>query len=110
MKKKLAMLNILNALEKNRRGVGASCSVLLRYLHPSKLIYDRYPNKENIDALGGIIITRRDVTRVIRRGNLYIFMKHEDFGDHKLHCVQKWVRVIIGGSEAHTLKDNSYKE
>ena len=33
-------------------------------------------------------------------------MKHKDFGGHELHCVQKWVIVIMEGSEAHGLEDS----
>ena len=36
-------------------------------------------------------------------------MKHEDFGDHKLHYVQRWVRVIREVSEAHVVKDSEEK-
>ena len=69
----------MNAPQKKRQGVGASLSVLLCYLHPVKLVFDRYPNKDKRDALGGILITPRDVIRVTSREQLYIFMKHEDF-------------------------------
>ena len=37
-------------------------------------------------------------------------MKHEDFREHELHWVQKWVRVIREGSEAHALEDSEEKE
>ena len=37
-------------------------------------------------------------------------MKHEDFGDHKLHSAQKQVRVIREGSEAHALEDIEEKQ
>ena len=108
--KKLAMSNILNAPQRKRQGLGASCSVLLHYLHSYKLIYDRYSNKENCGALGGLIITRIDVIRVTRKEQLCIFMIHEDFGDHEFQCAQKWVIVIREGSEAHTFEDSEDKE
>ena len=95
---------------KKRRSVGASCSFLLRYLYPANEISGRYPNKDKCDALGGIIIGRRDNIRVIRRKHLCIFMKHEDFGDHELHSVQNWLRVIREDSEAHAFKDSEQKE
>ena len=85
---------------------GVSVSVLLCYLHPSKLISDRYPNKDNIDALSGPIVTPRDVIRVTRREQLCIFMKHEEFGDHELYSVQKWVIVIREVSEANASEDS----
>ena len=105
LEKKLAMLNVLNATQKKRRGVGASCSVLLRYLHPVKLIAGRYPNKDKHDAFSGIIITRREVIRVNIREQLCVFMQHEHFEDHGLHCVQRWVRVNTEGYDAHMLED-----
>jgi len=70
-----------NYPRKKRRVVGASCSALIHYLHPDKLIADRYPNKGKRDALSGIIITKREARRVTRRKQLYIFMEHEDFKD-----------------------------
>ena len=104
------MSNISNAPRKNRRGVGASCSVLLIYLQPAKLIHDSHTNKYKRDFLSGIIITQRDVIRVTRREQLCILMKHEEFRDHKLHWVQKLVVVIIEGSEAHALEDSEEKD
>ena len=49
------------------------------------------------------MITWRDIIRVTRREQLYILMKHEDFGDHELHCVHKWVRVVREDSDVHVL-------
>ena len=74
------------------------------------MISDRYPNKDNRDALGGIIITWIDVIRVTRREQLCIFIKHEDFEEHKLHSVQKWFRVIRECSETHGFKESKDKE
>ena len=37
-------------------------------------------------------------------------MKHKDFEDHKLHCVQRWVRFIIEGIYTHMLEDSEDKE
>ena len=93
LEKKLAMSKISNDPRK-KRDVGASCSSLLCYLHPAKFISGRYNKKEKGDALGGIVITQRYVIRVTRREQLYILMKCEDFRDHELHYVHKWVRVV----------------
>ena len=89
----------------NRGGVGASCSVFFLFLHPAKLVSYRYLNKDKCHAIDGVIINRIDVIRLTIREQLYIFMKHEDLGDHELHYVQKWVRVIIEVSEAHVFED-----
>ena len=100
--KKLAMPNVAYAPRKKRQDASASCSVIFHYLHPSKLISDWYSKKYKRDALSGIIIARRDFIIVTRREQLYIFMKHQDLGDHELHCVHNWVRFIREGSDAHT--------
>ena len=60
--------------------------------------------------LGGIIITQIEVITVNRREQVCIFIKHEDFGDHGLYCVQRWVRFVIEVSEKHVFKDSKEKE
>ena len=74
------------------------------------MVSDRYYNKYKLGALSGIVITQIEVITVTRIEQLYIFMKHEDFGDHELHCVQKWVRVIRESSEANSFNDSKKKE
>ena len=104
------MLKVSDAPRKKRRGVVASCSILLRYLYLSKLIADRHPNKEKRDFLAGLIMTWREVIRVTRRDQLFIFMKHKEFGYHESYCVQRWVGVIREGSETHVFKYSKDKE
>ena len=55
--------------------------------------------------LGGIIITQSDLIKLTRREQLYTFMNQKDLGDHELRFVQKWVSLIIEGSDVHALKD-----
>ena len=37
-------------------------------------------------------------------------MKHEDFGDHELYCVQRWVIFVREVSETHMFEDSEEKE
>ena len=94
-KNNLAMLNVLNAPQKKRQGIGASCSVLLFYLHPVKLISYWYPNKDNCSMIDGIIINHRGIIRVTIRDQPFIF------------C---WVRVIREVIETNVLEDSEVKE
>ena len=94
---KLVMSNTPNAPQKNRGGVGASCAVLFIYLHTYKFIHERYKNKENHDALIGIIIIRREFRIVTRRVQICIFMNHDDFEFSDLICVQRRVKVDTEG-------------
>ena len=95
---------------KNRRGIFSSLSVLISYPHLSKFIAESYTNKDNHDDLSGLVITRREVTRVVRRDQLCICMQHEDFKDYELYFVQRWVRAIIEGSETHMFKYSEYQK
>ena len=97
-------------MQKKRRGICASWSVLLHCIHPVKLGSDKYNNKDKRDALGGIIIAERYYIKVARREQFYIFMKHKDFRDHALHCVQMWVRFIREGSDSHLFEDIEDKD
>ena len=69
------------------------------------MIADRYPNKDKCDVLGGIVTTRREVIKVTRSEQLCIFMKHEEFGDHDLYFVQRWVIFIREGSDTPVFED-----
>ena len=37
-------------------------------------------------------------------------MKYEEFGDHELHYIQRWVGFIIEGSETHVFEDSEENE
>ena len=103
---KLAILNVSKNPQKKRWGVGDSWLVILRWLHQEIFIADRYPNKDKYDSLSGIIITRREVIRFTRREQLCIFMQHEEFEDHMLHCVKMWVIVNIEVYDRHVFEDS----
>ena len=66
------MMNDSNVTKTIKQGVGALFSILVCYLHPAKLVSDRYTNKYKRDFLSGVIITKVEVIRVTRREKLYI--------------------------------------
>ena len=70
------MLNAQNASQKKRQGVGASCSLFLCQLHPTKLVISRIKSR-----------------RFNRREKIHILMKNDEFEDSVLQCVQMWVKV-----------------
>ena len=74
------------------------------------MICERYPNKDKRGVLDGLIITRRYIIIIIRREQLFIFSKHKGFGDHELHCVQKWFIVIREGIKTQVFEDTEKKE
>ena len=60
--------------------------------------------------LSGIIVTRIEVIKVNRREQFCISIKHEDFGNHDLHYIYTWVRLIREGSYTHVFEDITDKE
>ena len=58
--KKLGFLSIAP----KRCVVGAQCTVLLKYLHPSKVIADKWPNMSEQDRLGGLLAIRQEIQKV----------------------------------------------
>ena len=48
-------------------GVGAVASVMLKFVHPSKRIRDKHPNRLKNHKLKGVVLVEEDV-KVVRRG------------------------------------------
>ena len=93
-----------NAPLKKRQSSGASYSVLVWYLHPSKLISDIYSNKDKRNALSGIIIFKREFRRVTGREQLCIFMKRYYSQDKDLRWFKSWFILDIEVYYAHSFK------
>ena len=72
-------------------------SVLMRMLHPSKLIRDKFPNASSNDRLDNLKILRRDVKKINRVNHLAIVMIHEDFPEEELYCTERFIRIIEEG-------------
>ena len=87
--------------KKLRLGVGAKCTVLLKYLHPGKLIDTKYPNRTAQSTLDNLLAIRQEVKKVNKKEQHCILFRHGKFEGLELHCVNRWVRVIVEGPEEH---------
>ena len=87
--------------KKLRLGVGAKCTTLLKYLHPAKLIDTKYPNRTAQSALDNLIVIQQEVKKVNKKEQRCIVFRHDVFDGIELHCVQRWAKVIVEGSEEH---------
>ena len=72
----------------------------MRYIRPVKDVSGRYPNKYKRDAISGMAITHRGVKKVSRRDQMCIIMRHEDFRDREVYCVEIWFWVDTEGPDA----------
>ena len=95
-----------STLEKNknmaprskRHGVGASVKVLLKFLHPSELVRNKYPNLQSGQRLEGCTTIRQEVKHINRRDQLSLVVTHNDFHNdegnlHELHAVKRYFTV-----------------
>ena len=82
-------------------GKGAIISALLKFLHPSELIRNKFPNPVHGHRLSGCIALRQEVKKVNRKEQLCPVVHHEEFktGDEydELHVVVKHWKVDTEG-------------
>ena len=85
-------------------GVGASCTVKLRFLHPKNHVKDKIPNQTFSQQLTGLIVKSK-AEKIIRKVNKdCIMFQHEDFGRQLVWALQCYVQVDIQGPEQSFLK------
>jgi len=87
--------------EKKTVGIGAVASVLLRMLHPSAAIRERYNNVDHGTRLEGLLVIRREKRIVNNRNQMTIVMRHDNFAGLELYCVERFVRVEMEGAPEH---------
>ena len=83
---------------KLRVGIGAECSVLVKLLHPAKLVKDTLFNRESTERLVGLIALKKEVRAVNRKDQVCIVFRHEMFLDKDIYCCARYCRVLKEGS------------
>ena len=79
-------------MTKKKHGVGAVCRTFMRFIHPSKLIRDKFPNSTHQQKLGELIAIRQEVKTVNRN-----VMRHNLWPNQELYSVKMWVKVRSEG-------------
>ena len=80
-------------------GVGASCTVKLRFLHPKNQVKDKIPNQSLSQQLTGLIVQSK-AEKIIRKVNKdCIVFRHEEFGRQLVWALQRYFQVDIQGLE-----------
>ena len=80
-----------------RLGVGASCTVRLRFLHPKNKVKDVIQNQTATQQLNGLIVQSREVKYIRQEDKECIIFRHEDFGGQLLWALERGVVVDIEG-------------
>ena len=64
-------------------GVGASCTVKLRFLHPKNHVKDKIPNQTSSQQLTGLIVQSKAEKIICKVNKDCIVFRHEDFVTEK---------------------------
>ena len=81
-------------------GVGAICSVKSRFLHPGKLIGDKYKNMASNHELNGLIVVEEGRRMIRRKETDVIVMRHDDFENDFIYCIKKWLKIEKEGAQS----------
>ena len=87
-------------MPKLQYGIGAECSVLTKFLHPSALVRDKYPNLERGHRTT-VILNRQEEKKVNRRQQQCYTFCLEAFANAEMHAVTKHVKILKEGAAAH---------
>jgi len=79
-------------------GLGAVAEVSKKFLHPSKLVDEKYPNMRGDHKVNGLLEIRRESKTVRRKEQMCIIFRHDDFPNKELHAVERWVKVTTAAT------------
>ena len=92
-------------VRKKRLGVGANCTVLIKYLHPAKYIDETYVNYDKKKRLDNCTAYHQEVRMVNRKEPVVILLHHDDHTDQEIYACRCWVKVVTEGAIEHTFND-----
>ena len=84
-------------VKKNQLGVGAKCSVLIKYLHPSPRLAARFQNTGPADRLHDLLVTRKGKQTINHVKKAVILFRHDEFPNAELYCCPKFAKVAVEG-------------
>ena len=90
-----------------RRGIGAKCSVLVKFLHPNKLVKDVIKNPTKGQKEFDLIIVRRDEKVVNRRKQTVVVLRSDDtkWRNEEVYCCERYATVLKEGDVADIFTD-----
>ena len=84
----------------NRLGEDAIVSVLYRYVHPSGVVRELFPNMFHQGRLQNCTVLRQEMKKIHRRDQMaVVFTCPHVFGSQELYCVRRWLTVHREGRE-----------
>ena len=83
-------------------GVGATCKVQFRHLHPRKVKEDKFMNMNHKDNIEGLLAMRADAKKINRIERRCVIFRHPLLDDStELHSAATFVHVLTPGHPEH---------
>jgi hypothetical protein len=95
-------------VKKLRLGVGAKCSVMIKYLRPSKLVKDTLINRTDRERVKDLLAIRKEVKRSREKEQMCAVFRHSLFENKEIYAVLCWVKVEQEGPAHSFLKRISF--
>ena len=92
-KKKLTMAPHLHL------GVGTSCTVKLRFLHPKDKVNEKLPNQSASQSISGLIAQSKTEKSIRKAVKSCVVFRHEDFGGQLIWALPRYVTVNVQGPD-----------
>jgi len=83
-------------MPKLRHGVGANCTVLTKFIHPSEHVRSKHANLEKGHQTL-VIIVGEETVKVRRKEQKCYMFRSDDYPNRILHAVKRYVNVVIEG-------------
>ena len=101
---------------KKRLGKGAKVSILIKYLHPSRLVSSTFPNVPSTHQIDNCTVVGRDTTTVnCKKDRPVIIIQHElfkstDGEDEEIYALPRWFKITEEGPSEHLFGASSSTE
>ena len=82
-------------------GIGDVALVILKFVHHSNPIYDKYPNRTNNRKLQRVVLVEVDA-KVVRRGSnaiLFFVFTNANFPEQKFYATKQYIHVTKEGTQ-----------
>jgi hypothetical protein len=85
-----------------RLGIGATVSALARYLHPSRIIREKY-GENVLDTLriDGLLVINKEEKRIQNRKVVCVVCRHDDFPMEEINIAETIVKLVTPGNPSH---------
>ena len=83
--------------QQKRLGVGASCTISVRFLQPKNKVKEVIHNQTASQKLSGLIVQGKEEKTIWKTGKECVVFHHEDFGGQLIWALQRYVSLDVEG-------------